>query len=356
LSLQKQNQTVSHESLYQLAKAVLEKVGVPEGDAKVVAESLVEADLRGVHSHGTQRLSWYAERLTNGGTNPNPNIHIITESSATIVVDGDGGLGQVVSYRAMKLAIEKARAYGSGTVVVRNSHHLGACAHWAQMALGYDMIGIVITNGGPTMAPWGGLTPTTSNDPIAVAIPAQKALPITLDMATSMVSGGTLDVFSRKGENIPLGWALDKEGNPTDDPVAGREGLLIPIGGYKGYGLTVVFEVLAAVLAGANFARQVPRPSDTTVPMNIGHFFQAIDIVQFIPSDVFKLRVDDLIRQIKSSRLAPLSERIYLPGEPEHEKRVEFLKHGIPMPSTVIEELHHLGKRFGIREIQLTAG
>ena len=355
MSPEKEYQPVNNESLRELAVAILVKPGVPQDDARVTADSLVEADLRGVHSHGMQRLPWYVKRLEKGGTNPTPDIRTISDTGAVAVVDGDGGLGQVVSHRAMALAIEKARAYGTGTVSVRNSHHFGTCAYWAEMALAHDMIGIAITNGGPIMAPWGGLTPTTSNDPVGVAIPAGQELPIVLDMATSVVAGGVLDVVARRGEKIPLGWALDSAGNPTDDPVAGRRGLLLPIGGHKGYGLTVVFEILAAVLAGANFARDVPPPSELTRPMNIGHFFQAIDIGKFQPVEQFRARVDDFIRQIKASRLAPGTERIYVPGEPELEKRSAYLRQGIPLLKSVVEELHNLATRLGISQLRLTA-
>jgi LDH2 family malate/lactate/ureidoglycolate dehydrogenase len=351
---QEQYQTVIHESLRKLGLAILVKLGVPDEDARVAIDNLVEADLRGVHSHGMRRLPWYAERLIRGVINPRPNIRVIEETAAIALVDGNSGLGQVVSHRAMNIAIKKAKVCGIGTVTVRNSHHFGTCAYWAEMALPHDMIGIAITNGGPVMAPWGGLTPTLSNDPIGVAIPAKQEPPIVLDMATSIVAGGVLDVAARKGQKIPLGLALDKDGNPTDDPVIAREGLLLPIAGYKGFGLTVIFEVLSAVLSGANFARMVPRHTDFSKPMNIGHYFQVIDVGKFMPVNQFKERIDDLIRQIKSSRLAPGTDRVYLPGEIEYERRAVYVKEGIPLSLTVVEDLYNLARQVGISDIRLT--
>lgn len=340
--------TVSAEYLRKLGAAVLDKVGVPVEDAKVIIDSLVETDLRGVHSHGMLRLRGYVGRLTKGGINPNPNLQVVTETEGTAVIDGGNGFGQVVSHRAMSIAIDKSKAAGVGIAGVRNSDHFGACAHWAQMALPHDMIGIATTNGGPIMAPWGGLTPTTGNDPIGVAIPAGEELPIVLDMATSVVAGGKLDLAIRRGEKIPKGWALNAQGEPTDDPAEARAGLVLPIGEYKGYALTLVFEVLAAVLMGANFARQVVRHESQEPVRNVGHFFQAINIAAFMPVDDFKARVDNLIKQMKSSKLAPGFDRIYLPGEPEHEKRERYLNDGIPMLSSVIADLNVLADTYGI--------
>lgn len=340
--------TVSAEYLRKLGSAVLEKAGVSVDDAEVTINSLVETDLRGVHSHGMMRLPGYVGRLKKGGINPNPNVQLATESEGIAVIDGDNGFGQVVSNRAMGIAIEKSKAVGVGIAGVRNSGHFGACAHWAQMALPHDMIGIATTNGGPIMAPWGGVTPTMGNDPLGVAIPAGEELPIVLDMATSVVAGGKLDLAIRKGEKIPKGWALNAQGEPTEDPAEARAGLVLPIGEYKGYALTIVFEVLAAVLMGANFGRQVVRHESPKLVRNVGHFFQAINIAAFMPVAEFKARVDNLIHQMKSSKLAPGYERIYLPGEPEHEKRARYLKEGIPMLSSVITDLIALAAELGI--------
>ena len=340
--------TVSAEYLRKLGAAVLEKAGVPVDDANVTINSLVETDLRGVHSHGMIRLPGYVGRLKKGGINPNPNVQVATESEGTAVIDGDNGFGQVVSNLAMGIAIEKSKAVGVGIAGVHNSGHFGACAHWAQMALPHDMIGIATTNGGPIMAPWGGVTPTMGNDPLGVAIPAGEELPIVLDMATSIVAGGKLDLAIRKGEKIPKGWALNAQGEPTEDPAEARAGLVLPIGEYKGYALTIVFEVLAAVLMGANFARQVVRHESAKLVRNVGHFFQAINIAAFMPVAEFKARVDNLIQQMKSSKLAPGYDRIYLPGEPEHEKRARYLKEGIPMLSSVIADLIALAAELGI--------
>ena len=282
-----------------------------------------------------------------GGDNPRPNVHVVTETEATAVVDGDHGLGQVVSKRAMEIAIAKARGAGVGLVGARNTHHFGASAYWAQMALPHDMIGIVTTNGGPIMAPWGGLTRSLCNDAFGVAVPAGEEWPIVLDMATSVVAGGKLDVAIRKGERIPSGWALNLKGEPTNDPREARAGLLLPMAGYKGYGLTVVFEVLAAVLTGARFARYV-QPRTPTEHREIGHFFEAIQVAAFMPVDSFKARVDDLIRQMRSSERAPGVERIFVPGEPEHENRARHLAEGIPMMTTVLEDLQALADRLGV--------
>ena len=192
-----------------------------------------------------------------------------------------------------------------------------------------------------------------SNDPIGMAIPAGKELPIVLDMATTIVAGGKLDLAAQRNETIPLGWALNGDGLPTTDAMEARTGLLLPIGGYKGYGLTLMFEVLAAVLTGANFARDVPAPQQTTTAMNIGHYFQAINVSAFMPIAMFKTRVDGLIRQMKSSQLAPGVERICVPGELEQETRAKYVVDGIPMPSEVVKNLYHLASQLGLSVRQL---
>ena len=193
MSKEQKYQTVHHEAIREFGMAVFAKLNVPDGDAKITIDRLVEADLRGMHSHGMQRLVWYSSRLSTGKMNCKPNIRVIKETPVMALVDGNSGLGQVISNRCMAIAIKKARTHGVATVSARNSHHFGACAFWAQMALPHNMVGIAITNGGAIMAPWGGLTPTTSNNPIGVAIPANKELPIVLDMAQSIVAGGKLD-------------------------------------------------------------------------------------------------------------------------------------------------------------------
>jgi len=333
---------ISSEELRRLGMMILLACRVPEPDAQITINSLVECDLRGVHSHGVQRLRWYADRLRKGGTNPQPNIRVIQETDTTALVDGDSGLGQVVSQKALDLAIQKALGRGVGIVSVRNSHHFGACAYWVEQALKHDLIAICTTNGGPILAPWGGLTPSLGTNPIGVAIPAGREKPIVFDMATSIVAGGKLDMAISKGECIPEGWALDANGRPTTDPKAGRGGLLLPIGGHKGYGLTIIFEVLASVLSGANMGRQVSSPSETDRAMSIGHYFQVLRIDSFMPVDHFKSRMDELIVQMKTSQLAPDQKRIYLPGEIEMEIRERHLKEGIRLPSGLIDELNSL--------------
>ena len=339
--------TVSAEWLRAVGVEVYVKCGVPREDAEVMVDCLVETDLRGVHSHGMLRLGVYAERLANGGTNPRPNIRIVEESPGTAVVEGDNGLGMVVSKRCMDLAIEKASQVGIGAVCARHSDHYGPSAYWAMMALEHDMIGLATTNGVNVMAPWGGLTRSLGNDPLGVAVPAGKARPLVLDMATSVVAVGKLAVAQAKGEKIPFGWALATDGTPTDDPTVGRAGLALPIGEYKGYGLTVIFEVLAGVLSGAAYSRHVPK-MDPKVPIGNGHFFLAIDISRFMPVDDFKARVDDLINLMKTSELAPGFDEILVPGEPEHDKWEKYSAQGIPMISTVIDDVKALAAKLGV--------
>lgn len=347
---QQDHPAIDHEVLREFGQRVLTEVGVPSSAATLVVDSLVEADLRGVHSHGMQRLSWYVRRLVEGGTNVNPSIRVVEDAPAVAVMDGDGGLGQVVSDRAMTLAIEKAKLCGIGSVAVENSHHFGACAYWVQMALSHRMIGMATTNGGPVMAPWGGMTKTTGNDPLGVAVPAGDELPVVLDMATSIVAGGKLDMLAHQGKKIPLGWALDSDGHPTEDPVAGRKGLLLPIGGHKGFGLTVVFEILSAVLSGAKVGRDVPAPGEVGQRMCVGHYFQAINVAHFMSVERFEARVDDFIRQLKSSERAPGTDRIWIPGEMEFETAARYRNNGIPFAVSVIDDLHETADRAGVSD------
>lgn len=314
--------------------------GLPEADAAIVADSLVEADLRGVSSHGVVRVPTYVKGLRAGEINPRPSLSITFNGGSRAIVDGDDGMGQVAAHRAMRLAIERAREHGLGVVGLTRSRHCGAMAYWAVQALEADCIGLATTNAGLNMAPTGGRDKIVGNNPLAIAVPTNRPWPMVLDMATSVVAGGKLDVAAIRGEKIPLGWATDREGNPTDDPVTARQGLLLPVGGPKGYGLALMLDVLAGVLTGARFGGGLGPPGS-------GQFFLALQVEGMMEIAAFKERMDELIDQIHASALAPGSSRIYVPGEIEHEKAEQRRAQGIPLEAKIIDGLNALAIEVG---------
>ncbi len=336
------------DSLRRLCTTMMERAGMPADDAAVTADSLVDADLRGTHSHGVIQLPGYLERIAAGGINPRPSITVVSETPAMAIIDGDGGMGQVVSHYAMQVAIRKGKEVGVGLTAVRNSEHFGACSYWSMMAVQQDMIGICSTNGVSCMPPFGGITGTIGNNPIAIAAPAGQEFPIVIDVATSIVAQGKMKVAAAKGEKIPRDWAITLDGEPTEDPLEGLKGLVLPMGGHKGFGLALAFEVLTAILPGALFAKQVPLDPGPAEPLRIGHFFQAIDIAPVITVQEFKARVDELLRQVKESKLAAGFNRIYAPGEIEEITKAERVKSGIPLANAVVEDLKAAAGKLGV--------
>jgi len=331
------------------------RAGVPEEDARIAAGCLVRADLRGVHTHGNHLLPWYVARLRQGGLNPRPAMRVVRESDALLLLDADAAIGHLAATRAMERAIERARRMGVGAVGVRNANHLGAASMYAMMALEHGQIGLASSNTVSALPPSGGLTPSVGNNPLSVAVPAGRYPPIVLDMATSTVAGLKLILAARRGEKIPLGWALDKLGNPTDDPNAWLEGgTLTPFGGVKGYGLALVLEVLDAVLTGAGFGRDLPASeNDFTQPERVGFFLLAVDVAAFLPLEQFTRRVDAFVEQLKGAKPAPGSAGVLLPGEIEHGLREARLRTGIPFEPRIVGELNHLADDLGIRRPKL---
>lgn len=344
----KQDVLVQAAGLRACAAAVCTALGVPEGDAAIVSDALVEADLRGVHTHGVAALPGYAARLRGGGANPRPNIRVVREGPGTVVVDGDSGLGHVVAHFAMQRAIERAAETGIGAAAAGNSSHFGAAAYYASMALERQMIGFATTSAGNRIAPIGGKTPVVGNNPLAWAIPAGREAPIVLDMAQSVVAAGKIGMAARKGEPIPLGWALDRDGRPTTDPASGLAGLLVPIGGPKGFGLALVMDILAGALGGAALGRELARTHRPDAPSRIGHFFMAIDVGAFVPIDEMERRIDGMVRAIHESEPAEPGARLYLPGEIEWRLKQERLVAGIPLLDSIVGELEALSASLGL--------
>ena len=316
---------------------VFVRLGLRENDAHLVAETLVEADLRGVASHGVQRMTTYANSLRRGAMVAQPTIGVVKDSGWALVVDGGGGMGQVAAQRAMDLALERAAESGHGAVSVRNSTHCGAMAFWALQAIPQKAIGTAITNAGINMMPTGGREKMVGNNPVAYAVPTGREVPLVLDMATSVVAGGKLDIARIKGQSIPLGWAVDKDGQPTTDPVAARGGALLPVGGPKGYGLAVVLDVFCGVLSAGRFGRGLGMPGSS-------HFFEVMSVEAFDEYDEFVARMGDLIDQLHACRPAEGSEGVLVPGEIEHRLRERHLKEGLPMEETLVKELSELGR------------
>jgi LDH2 family malate/lactate/ureidoglycolate dehydrogenase len=319
----------------------LERAGVTVGHARLLADALVEADLRGVETHGSSRLGMYVERLRNGSINPRPRMRLVKEHAATAVVDADRAMGQLASWEAMGRAMDLAEAHGVGVVAVRNSGHAGALGFPAARALERDMIGFVTTNTGPLMAPWGGAKPVLGNNPFAVAIPSDAPFPVVLDTALSVVARGHIIMAARRGEPIPEGWALDLEGRPTTDPEAALLGSVLPIAGYKGYGMALMLEILTGVLAGGPFGADVGRfaGGDPLRPVDMSHLVVALRVRSFMDVAEFRARVARLLQQVKASSRPDAPEGVLVPGERSWRSRERRLREGIPLEEATVAVL-----------------
>jgi LDH2 family malate/lactate/ureidoglycolate dehydrogenase len=334
----------------------LAAVGLPAPDAEQVARLIILADLRGSDGHGIFRLPQYVRRIRAGGTNVQPNIRAVQETVATALVDGDNGMGHLVMQFAAQVAIRKAERVGVSWVGVRQSNHAGPAALYAMMPLERDMIGIYIAVGSANhMPPWGGIELLLSTNPIAFAIPAFEEPAIVLDIATSVTAYGKVKTKAQRGEPMPEGWMIDALGNSLTDPRRAEEGFLLPIGGYKGYGLALVFGLLAGTLNGAAFGRDViDFNKDDTTPTNTGQVIVALDITRFSPVEAFKRKVDEVIRDFRNSQRMPGIDRIRLPGEQSHATWLERSALGIPLNDALLNVLEQVATELGIEGLRET--
>jgi L-2-hydroxycarboxylate dehydrogenase (NAD+) len=322
-------------------KRALEAAGLPSTDAETVAGLMVEADLRGSDTHGVIRLPLYLRRLKAGGVKARPNIRIVQEKPSTALVDGDNGLGHLVMRFATMTAIEKAKRTGVAWVGARMSNHAGPAALYATMPLAHDMIGLYLAVGSNNhLPPWGSTENLLGTNPLAVAIPAGEEPPIVLDMAPTVAAFGKVRLKMQRNEELPVGWMIDRDGKPLTDSKRAEDGLLLPIGDYKGYGLSLIIGLLAGSLNGAAFGREVidfvKEPGKAT---NTGHAIVAVSVESFMPAADFKRHVDVAIRTMRGAERLPGVERIWLPGEQSHLKRVDRMQHGIPMPKPLRDSL-----------------
>ncbi len=337
-----------HDLLETFCNQVFRKLGVPREEAEITSRTLVTANLRGVDTHGVLRLPLYAAKLRGGAMSPSVNLTMEKETIATALLDGHDGMGQVISHRAMEIAIRKAGAAGISYVAVKHSNHFGAAAFYPMMALDHDMIGVAFTNASPRLAPTGGVEKLLGNNPWCVAVPAGKRPPIVLDMANSVVAAGKIRVLQKEGRPIPEGWALTEDGEPTTDAGEALKGILLAIGGYKGYGITLMVDLLTGVLADSNYGPRVKPIDQDAERGGVAHSFMAIALAAFTDVAAFKARMDAYIDEIKSSKKARGSDVIYVPGEPEYMRVLERMKKGIPLQAKVAAELRALGKDLGI--------
>jgi LDH2 family malate/lactate/ureidoglycolate dehydrogenase len=348
--------------LHEFCAAVFRRLDVPEADARLAADVLSSADRRGIDSHGVARLRTYVDLLSAGRINPRPEVRVARETASTATVDGDNGLGLVVGPKANQIAMAKAEPAGTGWVAVRNTNHFGIGGYYVLKAIERDMIGWAMTNTTRAVAPFGGAERVLGTNPLAVGVPAGKEPPIVLDMSTCVVPYGKIEMAMRRGESIPPGWAIDRDGRPTTDPgamIAG--GALLPLGsdpehsGHKGYGLAVAVDVLSAILSGANWGPFAPpfalRQEDPPrkVGKGIGHFFGAIRVGAFRDVDEFKSQVDDFVSTLRATRPASGMGAVLVPGDPEHAAARERAERGVPLLPAVVEDLREISRRTGVR-------
>ncbi len=344
---------------------VLKGVGVPEEDARICAEVLITADKRGIDSHGIGRLkSMYYDRIRAGIQSPLTRIEIIREGPTTAVIDGHNGMGQVIAQKSMALAIEKAQKMGMGMVAVRNSTHYGIAGYYLLMATEAGMIGITGTNARPAIAPTFGVENMLGTNPLAFGLPSDEEFPFILDCATSITQRGKIEVYDREGREIPSGWVIGEDGKPRTDThqilqdLKKGKAALTPLGGigeetagYKGYGYATLVEILSAALQQGKYLKMLSGVQDgQQVPINLGHFFIAINISSFIELELFKKITGDILRTLRSSKRAPGAERIYTAGEKEYLAWLERKERGVPLNQSLQQEIIILKEELGLRQ------
>ena len=342
---------VDWEELQEFTREVFVKQGCPPEDAKTEAEVLVWANLRGIDSHGVLRIPVYVETIDVGQMNPTPNINVLKETPATLLIDGDFALGPVVTTVAMRMVMKKAREVGIGWGLIRNTTHQGAMGYYSLMAATEGMAGIAIVCSQPNMAPHGARAKGVHNSPITIAVPAKRHSPLVLDMATSVAAGGKIVLAVDKGVSVPEGWILDQDGKPTTDP--NQYAMLLPSGGPKGSGLAMMFECLTSLMATNALLEPVLLENK-----EIGRFVQnsvvaAIDIGMFTDVEGYKEHVDNLIDAIKALPRAEGVDEIFVPGEPEVRVYHDRVRNGIPLPEGTVRNLRSVAERF---ELSLPSG
>lgn len=347
------DQTIHYGELKAFIKSCFETVGIASESANKIAQLMARADLMGQDGHGVFRLPQYINRILSGGLNVTPNIRSIEDRTAMALIDGDNGMGHLVMSHATDLAMQKAAKTGVAWVGARHSNHAGPASLYAMMPLERDMIGIYVAVGSANhLPPWGGTDMLLSTNPIAIAVPSATKPPIVLDMATTVAAYGKVKTAAQRGDTMPEGWMMDRKGKPLTDPKKAAEGFLLPIGGPKGYGLSLVFGILAGTLNGASFGKDViDFNADSQSTTNTGHFVIALDIAAFTDPVQFKQGIDEVWRQMKSSALLPGVDGIRLPGERLAQVTQERTANGIPIADSLQTALNELAERLTVKPL-----
>jgi L-2-hydroxycarboxylate dehydrogenase (NAD+) len=347
---------VTFDQLNNFIRHTMLALGLPPDDAATVARLMAQADLQGSDGHGVIRIPQYVRRILAGGVNTTPTIRVKEERLATALLDGDNGMGHLVMQRAADMAIEKARRCGIAWVGSQFSNHAGPASLYARMPLAHDMIGLYFAVGNANhLPPWGGLDMLLSTNPIAVAIPTQDETPIVLDMATTVAAYGKVKAKAQRGEMMPEGWMIDRQGQPLLDPKRSEEGFLMPIGGYQGYGLSLIVGLLAGTLNGAAMGKAViDFNKDDTSVTNTGQAIAVIDPSAFGDIGEFKARVDTLVRELRASDRMPGVDRIWLPGEQSEAKRQDYTAHGIPIAPALTQQLNQVADNLRVPRLSDT--
>lgn len=325
---------------------ILGAYGVPESDARLVAESLVTADMWGHPSHGMLRLPWYAARLQTGAMRAVTETETVSSFAAVSVIDGHDGIGQVVAHQGVTAAASAANTYGVGVVAVRNSNHFGTAAYWTRILADRGCVGVLTTNGSPAMAPWGGVEKLVGANPWSIAVPGGHHGTIVLDIANIGVARGKVYAARERGQQLPEGWAIDASGLPTTDPQAAIDGLILPMAGHKGYAISFMMDVISGVLTGSSFGSDVVGPYDPNQRSGCGHLVIAIEVAAIMPPEQFTERIDHLITTLKKSRSAP-GQEILVPGELEN-RSVIAAGGAVTLPARTIEGLNALAAECGV--------
>ena len=340
---------VSATELVSFATRLLEALSVPAGKSRLVAESLVAANLRGVDSHGVQLLPYYLEQIEWGDLDARADGRVISESGACLLYDGENGVGQAIAETCCAHAVRMASAQGMAMVVARESNHFGAAAFWAQRMSAAGQIGIVMCNASSLVPPWQGKQPRLGTNPICMSVPGGEEKPWLLDMATTTVAAGRIFKAKINGQpQIPLGWAMDSEGVPTTDPEIALKGLLMPLGGYKGSGLAMMAEILCGVLSGGAMSTELGGIRFRGKAVRVSQMFIAIDIARFLPVDEFRERMDRLIRIMKTTPPAQGYSEVLVAGDPEWRTEEERKRSGVPVGHGTWKALCEAGDRLGV--------